>query len=104
MSSEPAPEAPTKASPDYAPRSSLTATSTPELELSKLQSLPTEQQDLFLLTFVSTITKHVLSLSADDCTAQQFYLKKEIFQIINLTTPAPTRVIRNSLGKCSTLR
>ncbi|KAI1326058.1 armadillo-type protein [Xylariaceae sp. FL0255] len=76
------------------------ATSTnPELELSKLQSLPAEQQDLYLLNFVATLTKHVLALTADDCTAQQFYLKKEVFQIINLQTPSPSRVIRNNLGK-----
>ncbi|KAK2605392.1 hypothetical protein N8I77_008231 [Diaporthe amygdali] len=100
MSSEPAPEAPAQTTSENAPRPSVTAISTPELELSKLQALPAEQQDLFLLTFVSTLTKHVLSLSADDCTAQQFYLKKEIFQILNLPTPPPTRVIRNSLGKC----
>jgi hypothetical protein len=74
--------------------------SNPELDISKLQSLPAEQQELFLLTFVSTLSKHVLSLSADDCTAQQFYIKKEIFQILNLPSPAPTRVIRNSLGRC----
>lgn len=79
---------------------SSTATANPELDLPKLQALPTEQQDLFLLTFVSTLSKHVLSLAPDDCTAQQFYLKKEIFQIINLTSPAPTRVIRNNLGRC----
>ncbi|TDZ49897.1 Pof6 interactor protein 1 [Colletotrichum trifolii] len=78
----------------------LSATSTPELDVSKLQSLAAEQQELFLLTFVSTLTKHVLSLSADDCTAQQFYLKKEIFQIVNLPTPQPSRVVRNNLGKC----
>ena len=42
----------------------------------------------------------MLSLQPDDCTAQQFYLKKEILQILNLPTPAPTRVIRNNLGKC----
>ncbi|KAI1344285.1 armadillo-type protein [Xylariaceae sp. FL0016] len=71
----------------------------PELDLPKLQSLPTEQQDLFLLNAVVSLTKHVLSLSADDCTAQQFYLKKEVFQIINLSTPSPGRVIRNNLGK-----
>ncbi|KAJ4170261.1 hypothetical protein NW754_006401 [Fusarium falciforme] len=65
-----------------------------------LQSLPAEQQELFLLTFVSSLTKHVLQLEADDCTAQQFYLKKEIFQIINLSSPQPSRVIRNNLGKC----
>jgi hypothetical protein len=77
-----------------------TPTANPELDLPKLQALPVEQQDLFLLTFVSTLSKHVLSLAPDDCTAQQFYLKKEIFQIINLVSPAPTRVIRNNLGRC----
>jgi hypothetical protein len=82
-----------------APRTS-TATSNPELDVAKLQGLPPEQQELFLLTFVSTLSKHVLSLSPDDCTAQQFYLKKEIFQIINLASPAPTRVVRNNLGRC----
>ncbi|PHH63577.1 hypothetical protein CDD81_5669 [Ophiocordyceps australis] len=73
---------------------------TPELDLAKLQSLPPEQQDLFLFTFVSDLSNHVLALSADDCTAQQFYLKRQIFQIINLASPPPSRVIRNNLGKC----
>lgn len=76
------------------------ASANPELDVSKLQSLPAEQQELFLLSFVSRLSKHVLSLPADDCTAQQFYLKKEIFQIINLSSPQPSRVIRNNLGKC----
>ncbi|KAM4054782.1 pof6 interactor protein 1 [Hirsutella rhossiliensis] len=73
---------------------------TPELDLAKLQSLPPEQQDLFLLSFVSDLRKHVLALAADDCTAQQFYLKREIFQIINLTSPQPSRVVRNNIGPC----
>ncbi|KAI1393226.1 ARM repeat-containing protein [Hypoxylon trugodes] len=81
------------------PRSSSTATSNPELDLPKLQSLPAEQQDLFLLNFVSSLSKHVHGLAADDCTAQQFYLKKEVFQIINLSTPSPSRVVRINLGK-----
>ncbi|KAK3333612.1 armadillo-type protein [Cercophora scortea] len=76
------------------------ATSNPELDLPKLLALPAEQQELFLLTFVSTLSKHVLALSPDDCTSQQFYLKKEVFKIINLAAPSPGRVIRNSLGKC----
>jgi hypothetical protein len=76
------------------------ASSTPELDVAKLKSLPAEQQDLFLLSFVSNLAKHVLQLDADDCTAQQFYLKREIFQIINLSTPSPSRVIRNNLGRC----
>ncbi|TVY16253.1 Pof6 interactor protein 1 [Lachnellula arida] len=72
----------------------------PELDIKKLQSLPSEQQDLYLLTFVSTLTKHVEGLAPDDCTAQQLYLKKEVMQILNLAAPPPTRVIRNNLGRC----
>lgn len=72
----------------------------PELDVAKLQALPSEQQDLFLLTFVSTLTNHACNLSPDDCSAQQFYLKKELLQILNLSAPAPTRVIRNNLGRC----
>lgn len=78
--------------------SALHATTNPELDVAKLQSLPAEQQDLFLLTYVSSLRKHVLGLSADDCTAQQFYLKKEVFQVINLAAPSPSRVVRNNLG------
>ncbi|RBQ89163.1 hypothetical protein VDGD_05773 [Verticillium dahliae] len=79
---------------------SAAVSANPELDLPKLQSLPADQQQLFLLTSVAALTKHVLALSNDDCTAQQFYLKKEVFQVINLTTPQPTRVVRNNLGKC----
>jgi hypothetical protein len=85
-----------------APRTSAAAAanSNPEFDVSKLQGLPPEQQELLLLSFVSTLSKHVLSLAPDDCTAQQFYLKKEVFKILNLPTPPPTRIIRNTLGKC----
>ncbi|CAI4219510.1 unnamed protein product [Parascedosporium putredinis] len=78
----------------------MSTTNNPELDLAKLQSLPAEQQELFLLNFVTELSKHVHSLSGDDCTAQQFYLKKEIFQILNLAAPQPSRVIRNNLGRC----
>ncbi|KAK4137247.1 ARM repeat-containing protein [Trichocladium antarcticum] len=85
-----------------APRTSAAApaSANPEFDVAKLQGLPPEQQELLLLNFVSTLSKHVRSLPPDDCTAQQFYLKKEVFKIINLPTPPPTRVIRNTLGKC----
>lgn len=84
------------------PRTSAAAaaSSNPEFDASKLQGLPPEQQELLLLNFVSTLSKHVFSLPPDDCTAQQVYLKKEIFKIIRLAAPPPTRVIRNTLGKC----
>lgn len=77
----------------------IAATTNPELDVAKLQSLPAEQQDLFLLNFVSSLSRHVQGLDADDCTAQQFYLKKEVFQVLNLPSPPPSRVIRNNLGK-----
>ncbi|PFH59619.1 hypothetical protein XA68_12081 [Ophiocordyceps unilateralis] len=99
MSSGQEAEPPAEAS-GGAERVSAVRINTPELDLAKLHALPAEQQDLFLLTFVSELRRHVLSLSADDCTAQQFYLKREIFQIINLPSPPPSRVIRNNLGKC----
>ncbi|KAK0646349.1 armadillo-type protein [Cercophora newfieldiana] len=104
MSSTPAPEEPNDADGEQArmpaARTSTSATYNPELDVAKLQSLPAEQQELFLLNFVSTLSKHVLALAPDDCTAQQFYLKKEIFKILTLAAPAPTRVTRNTLGRC----
>lgn len=75
-------------------------TATPELDVKKLKALPAEQQELFLLTFVTDLTKHVRSLQPDDCTSQQLYLKREVFQIINLPSPQPSRVVRNNLAKC----
>ncbi|KAK3938379.1 ARM repeat-containing protein [Diplogelasinospora grovesii] len=100
MSSIAASEEPEGANGHHAPVTATSPSSNPELDLSKLQGLPAEQQELFLLNFVSVLSKHVLVLPADDCTAQQFYLKKEIFKILNLAAPPPSRVIRNTLGRC----
>ncbi|KAI9772863.1 MAG: hypothetical protein M1840_008745 [Geoglossum simile] len=71
----------------------------PELDITKLQSLPPEQQELYILTFTSDLARHVSSLDADGASAHQIYLRKELFQIISLPSP-PTRVIRNNIGKC----
>lgn len=71
----------------------------PELDIKKLHALPSEQQDLYLLTFSSDLARHVASLDGDGASAHQIYIKKEIFQIVNLASPAPTRVIRNNLGR-----
>ncbi|KAF2688446.1 ARM repeat-containing protein [Lentithecium fluviatile CBS 122367] len=73
--------------------------SNPELDIKKLHALPSEQQELYLLTFSSDLARHVASLDADGATAHQFYVKKQLFQIINLASPPPTRVIRNNLGQ-----
>ncbi|CCC08404.1 unnamed protein product [Sordaria macrospora k-hell] len=104
MSSTPAPGEPNDAA--HGERNGITNTLTshvttnPELDLAKLQALPAEQQELYLLTSVSALSRHVLALEPDDCTAQQFYIKKEAFKVLNLTSPSPTRVIRNALGRC----
>ncbi|RMZ72794.1 HEAT repeat [Pyrenophora seminiperda CCB06] len=82
-----------------ADQATVEASLNPELDIKKLHALPSEQQDLYLLTFTSDLARHVDSLDGDGASAHQIYLKKEIFQIINLASPAPTRVIRNNLGR-----
>lgn len=79
---------------------SANGTPTPhELDVKKLHALPTEQQELYLLTFSSDLARHVDSLDADGASAEQIYIKKQLFQIINLAAPPPTRVIRKNLGR-----
>ncbi len=70
------------------------------LDVTKLHSLQSEQQDLYLLTFSADLARHVEALDADGASAEQGALKKELFQIINLSKPAPTRIIRNNIGRC----
>nr|POE53322.1 heat repeat-containing protein 5b [Quercus suber] len=76
------------------------ATSPFALDVPRLHSLPSEQQGLYLLTFTAGLTTHAGSLDADGASAEQAILKKELLQIVNLSSPSPTRVIRNNLGRC----
>ena len=78
---------------------SRNGSSPPTLEISKLHALPTEQQDLFLLTYVADLRNYTSSLSAPQLPAQQPAIKKEIVKIVGLSAPAPSRVIRQSLGR-----
>ncbi|KAJ4287630.1 hypothetical protein N0V90_012333 [Kalmusia sp. IMI 367209] len=87
------------ATQDSDPTPTNGAASNPELDIKKLHALPSEQQELYLLTFSSDLARHVASLDADGASAHQIYIKKELFQIINLASPPPTRVIRNNLGR-----
>lgn len=70
------------------------------LDVDKLHALPSEQQDLYLFTFISDLEGHVKSLDHDRVCAEQASIKEKLFRIIELPTPAPTRVIRNNLGRC----
>ena len=69
------------------------------LDISKLHSLPSEQQDLYLRTFVSNIENRIESLDHDSICALEAHLVKELFQVIALSNPAPNRVVRTSLGR-----
>lgn len=90
---------PSESTPTPTPATNGT-TSQFQLDVAKLHALPSEQQDLYLLTFSADLAKHVDGLTADGATAEQTALKTELFQIINLSSPAPTRVVRNNLGRC----
>ncbi|KAH7125620.1 HEAT repeat protein-like protein, partial [Dendryphion nanum] len=83
-----------------APTPAVTSSSSnPELDIKKLHALPSEQQDLYLLTYTSDLARHVDNLDADGASAHQIYIKKQLFQVITLSSPAPTRAIRNNLGR-----
>jgi len=70
-----------------------------ELDVSKLHALATEQQDLYLLTFVSELRRHVEQIPPDALPAHQASIKKEVIKILGLGTPVPSRIIRNGLSQ-----
>ncbi|KAL2815975.1 armadillo-type protein [Aspergillus granulosus] len=76
------------------------ATPRAELDITKLHALPSEQQDLYLLTFTSDLVQHISALDKSQVCDQQKFLKQELFKVLTLTSPAITRVIRNNLGRC----
>ena len=70
-----------------------------ELDIAKLHSLPSEQQDLYLFNFVYELWNHVESLSAEALPPHQSSIKREVIKIIGLGAPVPSRVIRENLGR-----
>ncbi|KAK6510750.1 hypothetical protein TWF506_009849 [Arthrobotrys conoides] len=75
-------------------------TSTVSLDVNKLQSLPNEQKELYLLSYLADLKRLVLSFDKDGATSHQFFVKKEIFKILNLSSPAPAKVTRDITGVC----
>ncbi|KAE8418329.1 armadillo-type protein [Aspergillus pseudocaelatus] len=71
-----------------------------ELDITKLHALPSEQQDLYLLTFTSDLVQYISGLEKPQVSAQQKFLKKELFKLLTLSSPTITRVVRNNLGRC----
>ncbi|KGO68171.1 Armadillo-like helical [Penicillium italicum] len=72
----------------------------PELDIPKLHALPSEQQELYMLTFTSDLEQYISGLEAAEVTSQQKELKTKLFKILNLSSPTITRVLRNNLGRC----
>lgn len=77
----------------------------PDLDLAKLHALPSEQQDLFLLSFAAGLVRHTAALAAagrDPLLTERPRLVRELFTLIRLPapSPAPARVIRNNIGRC----
>lgn len=70
------------------------------LDIPKLHSLPSEQQDLYLFTFTVELESYTNSLEYEVLCAQQTDLTKETLQIINLSSPIPSKAVRNNLGRC----
>ncbi|KAK9581220.1 hypothetical protein V6Z92_008308 [Aspergillus fumigatus] len=81
------------------PAASDNAAPRAELDITKLHALPSEQQDLYLLTFTSDLVQYISDLDSASVSLQQKSLKKELFKILTLSSPTITRVIRNNLGR-----
>ena len=77
-------------------------TGSPKLDIPKLHTLPSEQQDFVLLTHVGDLESYIetCSLNQEKLSAKQDSLVQEILKIVNLPTPVPNRAIRASLGRC----
>ena len=73
-----------------------------EIDIPRLHSLPSEQQDLYLFTFVTKFEKYTKSLTGDALKAQQVKLKEELLKIISLQDPLPNRIVRNTVSRCFT--
>ncbi|KAI5803154.1 armadillo-type protein [Geopyxis carbonaria] len=72
-----------------------------QLDVTKLTAITEEpQQQLFVLSFLSSLERLVDRLDADGASAYQLYVQKELLRIVQFTTPAPTRLIRNVAGRC----
>lgn len=77
---------------------SISVTRDLALDVTKLHSLPSEQQDLFLLTFLAELVQHVQKLDDDALPEHQASIKKQLVIILNLSSPTPSRPIRDNLG------
>lgn len=72
-----------------------------QLDTTKLAAINEEpQQQLFVLSFLSSLERLIDNFDADDASAYQLYVQKELLRIVQLTSPPPTRLIRTICGRC----
>ena len=71
-----------------------------ELDVTKLHSLPTEQQDLYLFNYLTRLESRIQLSDNTAISTQQADYKRRLLVVIKLSPPTPTRVIRNGLGRC----
>ncbi|KAG8531927.1 uncharacterized protein KY384_003563 [Bacidia gigantensis] len=71
----------------------------PRLNVEKLHSLPSEQQDLYLFTFAVEFERYVTRLDYEVLSTQQSPLNEQILQIINLPSPYPSKAVRSNIGR-----
>lgn len=78
-----------------------TAVEAVQLDMTKLKAITEEpQQQLYVMSFLNNLEKLVDRLDEDGASAYQLYVKKELFKVLTLSTPAPTRLLRNQAGRC----
>ncbi len=81
------------------PESQPLKASHPQLDIQKLHSLPSEQQDLQLFKFSVDLEAYLISLDFDQLCAQQEDVAKQLLAVIGLASPTPSKAVRNSLGR-----
>lgn len=77
----------------------MSENSPPILDISKLHALHSDQQDLFLLSYVAELRQYTTKVTTQQLPTQQPAIKKEIIKIIGLAAPVPSRVVRHTLGR-----
>ena len=81
------------------PAEAKSSLNVPYFDVKKLHSLQSEQQELYLLNYVTNLVKLISDGEPNDIDTDQQFLKNNLLQIINLSSPAPSRVIRASVGR-----
>lgn len=74
-----------------------------QLDVAKLQATPEDQQHIYLMSFMRDLERLVEKLDADGASSHQLYVQKEVFKVLRLNTPAPTKLIRTLAGRCLSL-